>query len=610
MTVVVATEDRLPTDLSGIDCWLHAGPSADWRLRAGSGPLIGLPRLDRADRLQEIAWELRKPFLEWVGKLGALHDSAEWWSSQLASRTSYNGLYERVCLLAVTLETLRELREESILIVCSTPALAQEVARAAAVQAPPIAATRRAGGSRALRAWARLAPPPLLPVPGRAFPAIRRTLDTDPRYRRRVLAHHGLLEHVPLAGPDTALLFTWIDERSFDDEGNYRDPHLGALADMLRERGLEVALLARVLHTLSFDQAAARLAATGERFLFPDAYLELSDHRDCAASAAAFDPRIPDDAAVAGVPVARLARELVARERPGQAGALATGHLMRRLVDAGVRPGRIVHTCEGHPWELVLAHTARRLLPQTTVIGYENLYMSRLSLSMFSAPVELSIRPLPDRIVTNGPAFRDVLVADGLPEHVVRVGCALRHRSLWKSQPGSSREPREHRSLRVVVAGEIALSPSVELVLKSAEAFDGDPAYELLVKPHPLQPRRELERVLGERAHPLRFVEEPTSVLLASADLLLYMFSAVGFEALAVGVPPVFVRSDSALDLDKLEFARALRWEARTPEELREVALQIAALSDSELRRWREAAREAALQALAPCDPASVAAFL
>jgi hypothetical protein len=610
VTVLVVTEDRLPADVSGVDCWLHAGPNAAWRLEAEAGVLRGIPRLDRADRLQEKASELRTPFLEWVGELGIRHACLEWWASQLASRASFNGFYERICLLAIALDALAERTDGTMLVVCSTPALAREVARAAATEpcyarpAPP------AGGRRSLRVWARLAPPPLLPRPGLHSTETRQTLDSDPRYRRRILARHGLLERPPFAGPNTALLFTWIDERSFGPDGRYRDPHLGPLPRLLRDEGLEVALVARVLHALAFDDAVRRLAASGERFLFPDAFVQLDDRRDCALRAATFAPDIPDEASVAGIPVAGLARELVAGERPGQAEALSLEPLLRRMASAGVRPSRIVHTYEGHPWELVLAHAARAHMPETDVVGYENLNMSRLSLSMFSAPAELRVRPLPDRIVTNGPAFRDVLLAEGLSEGAVRVGCALRHEHLWKIESPRVTASRAGAPRRVVAAGEIALAPSAELIAKAAEAFSADPGYELLVKPHPLLPRARIERALGERAAGLHFVEEPMLELLASADLLLYSFSAVGFEALALGVPPVFVRSDSALDLDKLEFAGHLRWTARTPEQLRARAQEIAALSSDELGEWRNAARAAAQRALKPLCPRCVEAFL
>jgi len=598
VTVVVALQDRLP-DVAGIDRWLYAGQDAAWRIAAERGALAAIPRLDTADALQRKAWELRKPFLAWCADLARRNDSLEWWGSQLAARNSYTRFYDRVCALAVALDAVA-VEDGTLLVVCESPAQACAIADATGVPAPERAfVAGRHPRRNLLRAWARFAPQPLRDLPGRLSAGAQFSLDVNPRYRRRVLAGRGLLGQPPFTGPRTALLFTWVDRRSFAPDGSYRDPHLGPLPRLLRERGYEVAFLARVLHSIPFAEAVRRLAATGERVVFPDAYLELDDERDTARRAGAFFPEIPEDATVAGVPVAGLAREFVEEQRPTGSGALIIEALVRRLAEAGVRPERIVYTAEGHDWELVLARAAGRHLPEAQLVAYDNLNMSRLGLSMFPAPGEP--RPLPDRIVTNGEAFRDVLAAEGLPAELVRVGCGLRHETLWDEPRAGTRA----RPLRVLVATEIVLGPSAELVEKALAAFAGDDRFELVVKAHPLLVRSQLPQ-----AGRLRFDDAPMLELLQRTDVLLYTYTAVAFEALAVGVPPVHVRMESTLDLDQLEFAPELRWEARTPEQLRSAVEEIAALDEAALADWRARARAAAQRALAPVQPECVEAFL
>lgn len=589
MTVVVALEGRLPS-LSRVDRWLHAGGDAGWRTSAEAGPLAGVPRVDVADALQRTAEDLRQPFLDWCGMLARRNDSLEWWATALASRSSYSRFYERICTLATALEALAGERQGTTLVVAGTPALAAEIARrAGAATLPPSARLARGWGARGLRAWTRLAPAPLRDLPGFASERARMSVDTDPRHRRRVLAARGLATPRAFGGPGTALLLTWVDGRSVPAHDGFADPHLGPLARLLQGRGIEVAYLPRVLHSFPFATAVARLAAAEETFLFPDAYLALDDHRACAARAGAYTPTIEDDEAVAGVPVAALARELVAEERSAQTQALLMEPLVRRLAEADVRPERIVHTYEGHPWELVLARAVRTHLPETELVGYDNLNMPRLALSMFPAPGEG--RPLPDRLVTNGPAYADVLVAASWPADAVRTGCGLRHASLW-DVPVRSGPPTG----RILAATEIAPGPAVELVTKAAAAF-GD---RLVVKPHPLVPR-------GSLPSGPCYDERPLSELLRQSDVLLHTYSAVAFEALALGVPPVFVRSESTLDLDPLEFAPEVHWTARTPAELRAVADEIAGI---DLAAWRSQARATVQQAIAPPSTVCVEAFL
>ncbi len=492
-----------------------------------------------ADELQQTARELRGPFLDWCGELGRRNDSPVWWASPLAARNPYDRFFERVCKAALG-------RPQPV---------------------PAAAAPVRTGLLR--RARRRLAP----------------RSDQDPRYRQAVLARHGLDE--PRAFDGGALLLTWIDARSFAADGSYRDPHLGPLAGLLRERGLEVAFLARVLPSFPFADAVGRLAGSGERFLFPDAYLALDDHRACAERARGFRPELPD---FAPVPAADdLAREEVERGRPAQADALAYDPLLRRLADAGVRPERIVHAYEGHAWELVLADAVRRHLPDTTLVGYDNLNMPRLALSMFPGADER--RPLPHRLVTNGPAYADVLREGGWAEDVVRVGCGLRHATLWDEPVRTGPSGR-----RILAATEIDPAAAAELVGKAVAAFGDD----VVVKAHPLVPRDSLPPGA-------RYDERPFGELLAESDVLLHTNSAVAFEALALGVPPVFVRSDESLDLDPLEFAPDLHRTARTADELRAAADEIAAL---DLADWRPRARDAARRAIAPPTGACVEAFL
>jgi hypothetical protein len=91
---------------------------------------------------------------------------------------------------------------------------------------------------------------------------------------------------------------------------------------------------------------------------------------------------------------------------------------------------------------------------------------------------------------------------------------------------------------------------------------------------------------------------------------LLYTYSSVCFEALAAGVPAVFVEAETDLDLDQLEPFPELRRTARTVAELREAAGAVLGLSSADRDRWLRLAREAVDAALAPVSPDCVEAYL
>jgi hypothetical protein len=108
----------------------------------------------------------------------------------------------------------------------------------------------------------------------------------------------------------------------------------------------------------------------------------------------------------------------------------------------------------------------------------------------------------------------------------------------------------------------------------------------------------------------LPFDDTPIDRALRAADVLLYTYSVVVYEALAAGVPPVFVRSEVLLDLDQLEPFGDLRTCVRGPAELRSAVERIAARGEEEHRAWSARAVAAVREALAPCGDDVAAAFL
>ncbi len=424
----------------------------------------------------------------------------------------------------------------------------------------------------------------------------RFAFERTPGHRRRVLETLGAEPLRDFSGEGTVLLVTWLDKRSFSQAGAYTDPHLGPLGTMLAERGLRVARLAKVLLHAGFEQVAGALLATGERAVFPDAYLSGADWRDCEQRVARFTAAIPGSTRVGGLPFARLAREYAAEHTRAQVDALSHELLIRRLAEAGVRPERIVFPWEGHAWEQVLIGAARTHMPECRLIGYDNLNFSSLALSLYPSAGEVGIRPLPDVVVTNGPTFSGVLRASAFPGDRIRTGCALRHVHLWDAPASTTR----HEGF-VLAAGSIDTGQSIELLRKASAAF-GD---ELLARLHPASDARRIRAALPSY---VRYSDEPLSELLGRARMMLYTYSVVPYEALAAGTPPVFVRSESMLDLDQLEPSPDVRWVARTPEDLRQVAAEIASMPDrSEWERPRSRRREAAL---APGGPGCLEQFL
>lgn len=604
----------------GIRQWIYLGEDSAWRVPVESFISSVAGRLSIADLLDKISWKLRQPYIDWVGQLSLLNNSLEWWASELAAKNPYSRLYIRLCLLGVGREIIRRGFDRPTLTVCSSPALYEEIvhfARESGVRVQPLVGSSvqswvltvsKMGWRYVWGTYRRLR---LLTA--RILGREKETFTNDPSYRRRLLLQKGVAINGVFAGNDTVLLFTWVDHRNFTDEGRYRDPHLGPLAEMLRQEGYRVAYVPRVLPNLPFGEIVDRLRKTGEQLFFPELYISDEERRFCHRRAREFEPVVPPELRVADIPAHRLARENFEEKRQNLAGTLTYERLVANLHVAGVRPRQIIHTFEGHSWEQVLAWSVRRHMSETGIIGYDNGNFSRMALCLYPARCEHGVRPLPDRIVTNGPLFRKILLADNFPPSLVTVGCGLRHTHLWDGPAARHRSNHDDTgAIRILVATAMGLGDTVELVSKALEAFAGDRNYEVIVKFHPALDEKLVIRHLGKvpKHDNVRFVPSPIQELLPCVDIMLYTYSVVCYEALHKGIPPIFVKSESFLNLDQLDANPKLRWEATTPEDLCRVAREIAAMSPEERHVWQRRAAEVVRAALAPITPESVHAFL
>ncbi|MDA2932764.1 hypothetical protein MYX82_00310 [Acidobacteria bacterium AH-259-D05] len=608
-------------EAQGIGQWLYLGEDNAWRLQAESALSSGACRISVADSLDEMSWRLRQPYIDCIGELSQLNDSLEWWACELAAKTVYSKLYVRICLLAVARRLIDVGFNCPTFIVCSTPALLDEVVGFASEKgtslrplatATSISSVDRIG--KAGRRYLGSAYRRLRKLAGRLFGGGPSCWESNPSYRRKLLAKKGVTASVDFTGEDTILFFTWVDHRNFGDDGGYRDPHLGLLPEMLRERGYRVAYVPRVLHMIRFDEAVDRLLRTGEQLFFPELYISDQDRENCSRRARRFEPKVTVGLTMCNVPVHRLVSEHLDESRGTLAETLAYECLIANLEAAGVHPKRIIYTFEGQSWEQVLAWSVRRYMPNTKVVGYENLNFSRMALSMYPACCEYGLRPLPDRIVTNGPLYRKILLAENIPPSLVKVGCGLRHGWLWDAKigPRSCEDNGPNRVIRILVATAVPFSASVEMVSKAVQAFGGDSSYEVIVKCHPMVDHRQVMRHLGVLVQQdnVHFVKTPLPGLLPSVHILLYAYSVVCYESLHYGVPPVFVKSECFLNLDQLEATPNIHWEATTPEDLRRVAGQITQMTSGERSNWERRASEAVPLALAPITPQCVDAFL
>ncbi|MCQ1538457.1 hypothetical protein FTO68_05580 [Methanocalculus taiwanensis] len=593
--------------------WIYLGEDSTWLAEIEGLLSEQIKRIPIADQLDTVANNLRHQFIDWIGDLSLLNDSREWWASEMPAKNPYFMLYERICLLAVGRELISNGVDKPTLIVTSTHGLFEEISSFATKNEIKTKIFPKSQINTFLKISQDVIQRQLIYILRRLPPIqkgdrisnnYKKLLEIHPEFRRKVIKKNTDTNIKPFSGERSILLFTFVDHRNFLPDGSYRDPYLGPLPQMLKAKAYEVAYVPRVLYTASYEETIKKLNQTGERFFFPDWFINKKTWFECQKAASHYTPIIPETSTVGDIPTYRLTMEHITQTRQSLSDTLLYEPLIAGLAAAGIKPSQIIHTVEGHSWEHALAWSVKRHMPNTIIVGYDNVTFSRMVLSMFPSQKEYGIRPLPDRLVTNGPLYRDILINEGRPEDQVISGCALRHTYLWKEQleGNNIHNIQEDKIINILVATAIGFGDSVELIAKAAEAFGGNCDYKIIIKCHPLVNIDAVKKYLGSLLSydNITFANEPIDLLLQSADILLYTYTTVCYEALQMGVAPIFVRSETFVNLDKLDIAPGVRWVAATPEDLRILASKLSFMSIEERDAWKQQASFIVKRALAP----------
>jgi len=605
--------------------WVYLGEDTCWRNSFEIRTHKRIPRISIADILNRVAWDLRQPYIDWIGEYSIANDSPAWWASEIPAKDPYSHLFLQFCFFAAGKQICADPDNDPVLIICSSPALAEELyAFSRSINRP----VEKVSPDR-YRSWRdRLLGPvtglmkgivPCLPpvkAAGVLSGRYRAFLEENLMYRQKILRSLQVRPYENLGGMGkTILLLTYVDKRNFTPDGNYQDPHFGSLPGYLKERGFEIVFIPRILPTISFEEAVVRLKKTGEQFLFTELYVTGRDLRDCQNQARNYAPVTGENAAFWDMPVQRLVTECIEQTEQNLVQNLLWDPVISRMARSGIVPYQVMYTSEGQSWENALVDAVRRHMgAETRIVAYDNVTFSKLMLSMFPSRKEYGIRPFPDRLVTNGPLYYNLLAEEGYPADRLRTGCALRHAYLWQDidekKIAANKSSRSRISL--LVASAISLRDSIDLIIKISDAFGGDPAYGIVIKCHPMIDTGLLKQSLG---HSLSFPnivisDEPVRTLLESADILFYTYTSVCYEALKVKVPPVNVRLENFLCLDKLDPVPDIRWVATTPEDLRRVVREITGMPTEQRRAWEQSAEQVVRAALSPVKPECIDSFL
>ncbi|CAK0754329.1 hypothetical protein WCLP8_2590001 [uncultured Gammaproteobacteria bacterium] len=411
----------------------------------------------------------------------------------------------------------------------------------------------------------------------------------------RVLRHAHPLPVAALRACDV-LIMTWAGERTFPSSGiKDNDVYFGALPGLLREGGLKVGYIANPLFWMSpFPAIAENCAAAADPVLITEDCLNARDL--LAALVRSLRAPFPGGKRLRleGLDLTALARREVwierSKWRSGQAWLrLNVGRTLHRH---GVAPKAVIMSYEGQPWEKMVRAGLRRHCPDTKIIACQVSMFGAPYLSFYPSRAEITQGRSPDRLWVSGEYYADLFRRHGFPPERLDVIGAVRYQtfldhllSLAADGAADGVSPNRTDGLTVLCTTSIEYQESLELVHKTALAVAALGQGRVLVNFHPVTDQAFRQRLktavaalVGVEPDWLDYVDGGVQALLARASVVVYNSSGTAFEALAAGVPTIYVGRDLAIDQDKIPDAVAVR--CRSVEELRARLVALTATDD------------------------------
>ena len=601
---------------SGSWQWMYLGRSYSRLLQWESSLPAHVSRLAIGERLQEIAWNLRRPFLELIAEWGKKYNSLDWWVSRLSERnTTISPLFLNCCYLQLVSEILDK-QQGNLCIVAESLALLESVEVIARAQGYEVhwvefrSEWKHFVSSRRLRRVVRG-----LRYYGRDVP---RFWWSFLRWGKEHLEAAHRTRHLGRPLPSNAnrprvLLHTFIDETRFGPDGQFKERYWGRLPSWLSQHGYDVVFIPFLLNIQrSVEEALAELRQSNAQFLIPEDYYQLSDYLRAIPTGIRQFFMLQGPVFLGLLDITRL----VAEEKAQQAVVSHTPRcrmyyeLAHRLADANFRVDYVLHTFENHIWEKALILGFRRFLPRTKIVGFQHTAFFPFYLCNFIPQGEVDIAPLADRIVCNGPFFEEILVAEGLPPERVAVGCALRYEHLHTLSTDSVQAAGTENTILIT----LSLEPDAvdELIYKVLCAFKDAPELSVWIKPHPMMPLARVRAALGSEEMPphFRVVEGSMSEWLPRTNLLISTGSTTAYESLAMGIPVLRVGREIDLDFDPLAWLPEYRQACYSPEGIRRRAIELLNLDATERQRLREFGQELLRKSFAPVTKEGLRRFV
>ena len=523
--------------------WIYFGQNVLRCQEIEANDLLGIPKFNISDELQQTAKDFRQKYIDYVGELIPKTDQFFWWLTSVSEKNFHvSSLFLYLCYLDIAIK-YTEKTSKNLIIISESRALLSVIETNLKTKSNVNIIFVREPYSQKLNAIQENI---LFLV--RIFYFVVRWIC---RYFLSRL--FGILrgrKNERYEEERKTILHSWVDKRSLAKGEDYQEIYLGSLGTDLKQRHQPIIYLIDVLPTVFFPSALLNLIYKKDDLYIMEEFLPFMEIFRAVIECYVKYPILEKIPKFGTYNIETIViDELISDRKNTRAAQAYFCYIIGKQLSKKFGMRMFIYSFENLMWEKMFCLALSESSPSTKKIAYQHVLPCPMYTFYSVSEFEKKAIPLPDLILTNGVKGKNSLNESGFSALKIIVIGHLRFKSLSKKRT----ERKKEKTVAVLIPTSASINESVEILCKSIMAFLDKNNFEVIVKFHPTLPIQKILKSLPMLPSNFSIREDPSDSLLNQIDVVVYSSSSVAAEAVAKGIPAVHVKSDYWIDTNILD---------------------------------------------------------